>query len=215
MRGVLPLILTSLGLLCMNCKPPSTPVAPRVPARTSTAPLDASSWSKLLDIGWGDHVGQDLGLWVSVARQELLGVRDGQIDFRFPCSTAAKGVGNRRNSFKTPLGWHAIKERYGKGLPLGAIFKERKYTKNIWQPDRTTEDDLILTRIMWLRGLEPGLNSGRGIDSHARYIYIHGTPEEDRLGTPASMGCIRLSNQAVAEVYDQTVPGTRVLITEW
>ncbi|MFH1419096.1 MAG: L,D-transpeptidase [Planctomycetota bacterium] len=199
----------------MSCKPPPKTAAPGSPGRPPTAALDESWWTGLCDLGWEDRVGRDLGLWVSVARQELLGVRDGRIVFRHPCSTAEKGVGNCRDSFQTPLGWHAVKERYGDDLPLGAIFKERKYTKKTWRPDTPTRDDLILTRIMWLRGLEPGLNSGKGVDSHARYIYIHGTPEEDKLGTPASMGCIRLSNQAVADVFDRTVAGTRVLITEW
>ena len=73
----------------------------------------------------------------------------------------------------------------------------------------------MLTRILWLSGLEPGVNKGPGIDSHARYIYIHATPAEEKLGTPASWGCVRLSNRDVIELFERTPIGTRVLITEW
>ncbi|HVP10974.1 MAG TPA: L,D-transpeptidase [Phycisphaerae bacterium] len=165
--------------------------------------------------GWDERVGDAIALWVSVARQELIGIQNGRVVCRYPCSTAAAGAGSRVGSWQTPLGWHVIDERIGDGLPVGAIFKERKYTGRVWDPENRTHDDLILTRIMWLRGLEPGLNLGEGVDSHARFIYIHGTPEEDRLGTPASLGCIRMANRDVAELYDLTTTGTPVLITEW
>ncbi len=129
-----------------------------------------------------------MGLWISVANQELIGIRDGIVQFRYPCSTASRGIGSRENSYQTPLGWHMIDERIGDGLPLGAILIERKFTGDVWKPGMKTEKDLVLTRILWLRGLEPGVNRGTGIDSHARYIYIHGTPAEAKLGMPASMG---------------------------
>jgi len=179
------------------------------------ASLPAPDWQRLRGAGWTDRANGGLGLWVSVARQRLVGVENGTVAFCYPCSTAARGTGNRSNSYQTPLGWHAIEERIGDGLPLGAVFKERKYSGRVWTPENPTADDLILTRILWLRGLEPGVNAGPGVDSHARYIYIHGTPEEDKLGTPASMGCVRLSNQDVAELFDRAATGTPVLITEW
>ena len=178
-------------------------------------PLPAEDWRRLRAAGWDKRVGDGLGLWASVARQRLVGIERGKVRFAYDCSTAARGIGNRTNSYKTPLGWHAVGERFGKGLPWGAIFEERKYTGKTWAPRRDTEKDLILSRILWLRGLEPGVNRGKRIDSHDRYIYIHGTPAEKKLGTPASRGCIRLSNDDVIELFDATKTGTRLLITKW
>ena len=170
---------------------------------------------RLKAAGWNEHVGKRLGLWVSVARQQLIGIEKGRIRFGYYCSTAAKGTGNREGSNQTPLGWHEIGERFGDGFPTGAIFKERKHTGKFWKTGESDGDDTILSRIMWLRGLEPGVNAGQGIDSHERYIYIHGTPEESKLGTPASMGCVRLSNKDVIELFDRSATGTPVLITDW
>jgi hypothetical protein len=177
--------------------------------------LAQEDWERLQAAGWPDYVRDCLGLWVSVPRQRLVGIQDGRVLFEYRCSTAAAGAGNRLGSRQTPLGWHLIDERFGDGLPVGAVFKERRYTGRVYDPANPTHDDLVLTRIMWLRGLEPGVNLGSGIDSHDRFIYIHGTPEEDKLGTPASMGCVRLSNQHVADLYDQAPTGTLVLITDW
>lgn len=177
--------------------------------------LPQEVFSRLAEAGWTDRVGSGLGIWVSVKRQKLIGIENGTVRFFCICSTAAKGTGNRAGSNATPLGWHCIDERYGDGLPAGAVFKERRYVDRVWKPGQETKDDLILSRILWLRGLEQSVNVGPGIDSHARYIYIHGTPEEHRLGSPVSMGCIRLSNQDVIAVFDRVQSGTPLLITEW
>lgn len=171
--------------------------------------------SRLDDAGWSRYVGDKLGIWVSAARQQLIGIERGRVRFVYTCSTAAKGLGCRENSYQTPTGWHEVDERIGEDAPLGAVFVERKFTGKVWTPDDPTEKDYVLTRILWLRGLETGVNAGPGVDSHDRYIYIHGTPAEDKLGTPASMGCIRLSNHNVIELFEQTPAGTRILITEW
>ena len=165
--------------------------------------------------GWHERVGDGLGLWVSVSRQQLAGIEKGRICFIYACSTAAKGTGNQENTNQTPLGWHKIAERYGEGLPWGAIFQERNYTGEVWNPTDETTKDFILSRILWLRGLEPGVNQGPGVDSHARYIYIHGTPAERSLGTPRSLGCVRLSNDDVIALFDVASSGTKVLITQW
>lgn len=192
---------------------PLEPEQVRVPTVGSPLPDDVAAG---LDArGWPEYVGKGLGLWVSVARQELIGIEDSCVQFIYRCSTAARGTGNRENSYQTPLDWHEITERIGDGLPAGAILNERKYTGKVWTPDSPTTKDLVLTRILWLSGLEPGLNKGSGIDSHARYIYIHGTPAEDKLGTPASWGCVRLSNRDVIDLFERVPTGTRVLITEW
>lgn len=205
-----------LGLifLMVGCSEDSGKVRPGdriVPGKA----LPEDEWRQLDAAGWSDRVGVDLGLWVSVARQRLAGIAHGRVCFVYRCSTAAKGTGNRENSYQTPLGWHAVGERYGDGLPWGAIFQERKYTTKNWAPSHPTTQDLILSRILWLRGVEPGVNQGEGIDSHDRYIYIHGTPAEDELGRPASMGCIRLSNDDVIELFEIAPTDTPVLITEW
>lgn len=178
-------------------------------------PVPSKVRQRLEAAGWDKRVGDGLGLWVSVGRQQLAGIEKGRVRFVYACSTAAKGAGNRENSHQTPLGWHEIAERYGEGLPWGAIFRERKYTGKAWNPGNETTKDFILSRILWLRGLEPGANQGPGIDSHARYIYIHGTPAERRLGTPSSLGCIRLSNDDVIALFDVAASGTKVLITQW
>jgi len=207
---ILSFIALWLDLKFLHSPPEPEPVT--VPIAGS--PLPDEMAAALDAAGWRERVGGDLGLWVSVARQALMGIEGGCVKFVYPCSTAARGTGNRENSYQTPLGWHEISERIGEGLPRGAIFNERKYTGNVWTPDTPTTNDLVLTRILWLTGLEPGMNAGPGIDSHARYIYIHGTPAEQKLGTPASWGCIRLSNRDVIDVFDQSPIGVRVLITE-
>ncbi len=182
-------------------------------APAATLPQDIET--KLCEVGWRERVGDRLGIWVSVERQQLIGIKGRRVKFVYPCSTGEKGTGNQENSYKTPLGWHAIDERIGDGMPKGAVFVSREYQNYNWTPENDTEKDLVLTRIMWLRGLERGINRGPGIDSHDRYIYIHGTPEEDKIGTPASHGCVRLKNDDVIKVFDSTRSGTRVLITEW
>jgi len=179
------------------------------------APVPENDLTRLLAAGWEARVGDELGLWVSVERQQLAGVQGRRVRFVYRCSTAAKGTGSRENSNRTPLGWHKVDERYGSGLPAGAVLSSRKATGAVWKPGDKTAKDLVLSRILWLRGLEPGLNQGKGIDSHDRYIYIHGTPAEAKLGMPASMGCVRLSNDDVIALFDVAGTGTKVLITQW
>lgn len=134
---------------------------------------------------------------------------------QYPVSTAANGVGEASGSHCTPRGRHRIAEKIGAGLPLGSAFRARQPTGEIWTPELDAANpgrDWILTRILWLEGLEPGRNQGGSVDTHARYIYIHGTHEEHRLGTPASHGCIRMANADVAELFDRVEVGTPVTI---
>lgn len=166
--------------------------------------------------GWDSRVAEGTGLWVSALRQQLFLIDNYQIAAVYECSTAAAGMGNKSGSYQTPTGWHVIAERIGDGLPKGAVLKERVFTGVVWRPgSKMNSDDLVLTRILWLRGDEPGVNAGEGIDSHSRYIYIHGTPEENKLGTPASHGCVRLSNKDVISLFDKTFTGMPLLITIW
>jgi lipoprotein-anchoring transpeptidase ErfK/SrfK len=135
---------------------------------------------------------------------------------QYPISSAAAGAGEQNGSYRTPRGRHRIAEKIGAGAPLFAVFKGRVPTGEIWTPelDRTQPGrDWILTRILWLEGLEPGRNRGAGVDTHDRYIYIHGTNEEHRIGTPASHGCIRMKNADIVELFDRVAVGTRVDIS--
>lgn len=136
---------------------------------------------------------------------------------RLPISTARNGAGELEGSFCTPRGAHRIAQKIGEDAPLFAVFKARVATGEIWTPElEATEPgrDWILSRILWLDGLEAGNNQGGNVDSHDRYIYIHGTNEEDKIGTPVSHGCIRMRNADVVSLFDQVSVETRVNIRE-
>lgn len=136
---------------------------------------------------------------------------------RFPVSTARNGAGELAGSFCTPRGAHRIAQKIGEDAPLFAVFKARVETGEIWTPElEATEPgrDWILSRILWLEGLDAGKNQGGDVDSHDRYIYIHGTNEEDRIGTPRSHGCIRMRNVDVVSLFDQVSVDTHVNIRE-
>ena len=142
---------------------------------------------------------------------------DGDMLIRqYPVSTASNGVGEQNGSFCTPRGRHRIAEKIGAGAPLFAAFKSREPTGEIWTPELDAANpgrDWILTRILWLEGLEPGKNQGGTVDTHHRYIYVHGTHEEHKIGTPASHGCIRMKNADVAELFGLVKVGTEVRIS--
>lgn len=152
---------------------------------------------------------QRLYLWEAYPDGDML-IRE------YAVSTAANGLGEVSGSYRTPRGRHRIAEKIGAGAPLYAAFKGREPTGEIWTPTLDAAEpgrDWILTRILWLEGMEPGRNRGGSVDSRARYIYIHGTNEEHRIGTPASHGCIRMKNAEVAELFDLVKPGTEVRIS--
>lgn len=152
---------------------------------------------------------QQLYLWEPFPDGDLL-IR------QYPVSTAAKGAGERNGSYCTPRGRHRIAQKIGAGAPLYAAFRGREPTGEVWTPALEAENpgrDWILTRILWLEGLEPGRNRGGSVDTQARYIYIHGTNEEHRIGTPASHGCIRMRNADVAALFDLVEVGTEVRIS--
>ncbi len=142
---------------------------------------------------------------------------DGDMLIReYPVSTAKNGLGELCGSYCTPRGRHRIAEKIGANQPLHAVFKARVPTGEIWsselqanEPDR----DWILTRILWLEGLEEGRNKGGQQDTHDRYIYIHGTNEEHLIGTPVSHGCIRMKNADVADLFDLVEEGMEVRIS--
>lgn len=147
-----------------------------------------------------------LRLVVSLDDQSLEVMEGNQCIRRFPISTASKGMGFTSGSFRTPTGQFRICEKIGEGQPCGTIFKQR-VAVGLWQPGESVEDDLILTRILRLEGLDPDNQN-----TFDRYIYIHGTNHEDQLGQPASQGCIRLSNSGVQELFSMVEEGTELEI---
>lgn len=163
---------------------------------------------------WQSYVGNEIGIWVSIKRQELLLIDQHQVVKRYRCSTAAAGAGNKADSGMTPLGWHKIGAKIGGELEMGAVLKDREWTGQVWTTGQQMNTDLILSRILWLEGLENGKNRGGDVDSWSRYIYIHGTNQIDDLGQPASAGCVRLSPVEVVDLYEHVSQGCCVLITE-
>ncbi|MEE9302361.1 MAG: L,D-transpeptidase [Thiotrichaceae bacterium] len=165
-------------------------------------------------------------LLVSVLRQTLFHIIEGAIVDSYPVSTAIAGVGNTEGSGKTPLGVHRIAEKIGDNAEYGELFKARVSTNNIatilTTDGQFSDIDAITTRILWLDGLELGNNKGTSlvkgkhikVDSYQRYIYIHGTDEEWRLGRSAYHGCIRMANHAISELYDKVYVNTLVVIIE-
>ncbi len=155
---------------------------------------------------------------ISLARQTLtLFDDDGRVLRRYPVSTAANGPGEQAGSFCTPRGRHIVRAKIGAGQPLGAVFRARRPTGEVYTPElgeAEPERDWILTRILWLSGREPGFNRLGTCDTMRRYIYIHGTPDERFEQAPRSHGCIRMRNADVAELFDLVPPCTEVDIVE-
>ncbi|MEQ1437819.1 L,D-transpeptidase [Fontimonas sp. SYSU GA230001] len=135
----------------------------------------------------------------------------------YPVSTATNGCGERTGSGCTPRGRHIVRAKIGAGLPSGAVLRGRRWTGEIWTPElhaREPGRDWILSRILWLSGCEPGRNRLHGVDTFRRYIYLHGTPYTDALGTPQSKGCVRLRNEDVIELFELVPPRTEVELHE-
>lgn len=148
---------------------------------------------------------------VDVARQRMGLLREGRLVFEAPVSTALNGIGGTENSFKTPPGWHRIARKVGEGAEPGTVFRSQVPTGEVWRGE-AREDDLITTRILTLEGLEPGVNQGPGCDSLMRWIYVHGTNHEDRLGAPVSHGCLRLGNEAVVRLFEAMAEGDALVV---
>jgi len=135
----------------------------------------------------------------------------------YPVSTAANGPGELSGSEKTPRGWHRIRAKIGAGCESGTVFVARRPTGERYSPALAAGNphrDWILTRILWLCGAEPGKNRLGNVDTMRRFIYIHGCPDNEAMGKPASHGCVRMRNQDVIELFDRVSPGLPVLIGE-
>ncbi len=154
---------------------------------------------------------------IRLSSQTLELVEDGTTVATFPVSTSVKGPGERLGSEQTPRGMHCIKEMIGANLPAGSVFVGRQPTGEICSAGSHAAHptrDWILSRIMWLEGLEEGRNRGGDVDTFARYIYIHGTPDDRPMGVAESHGCIRMRNDDVIALFDRVRIGTPVEIEE-
>lgn len=162
-----------------------------------------------------DHLDTYQSIIIDISEQRLYLKQFGIIIESFPISSSKFGEGEKQDSFKTPLGMHEIKTKIGENVPINTIFVSRintKRTANILHEPHDTDDDYVTSRILWLDGLEKGINSGDGVDSYSRYIYIHGTHEEGLIGQKASHGCIRMFNNDVVSLYKKVSKGTKVHI---
>jgi len=156
-------------------------------------------------------------LVISLGSQELCLLENLKIVKEYPISSAKNGAGEHYGSFRTPRGWHKVRAKIGQHCPLNTVFVARRPTGEFYNhalklqyPNR----DWILTRIIWLSGLEVGKNRLGQCDTMRRYIYIHGTPDDTNMKQPGSRGCIRMRNQDIIELFDRLAVGTKILIRE-
>ena len=148
---------------------------------------------------------------------QILVLRDGKrsVVKTYSVSTAKKGPGEKNGSLQTPRGRHIVRARIGAGQPLGTVFVRRRPTGEVWSPALDAKypgRDWILTRILWLSGREPGKNRLGDVDTMRRYIYIHGSPDRAEMGKPGSIGCVRMHNKDIVELFDLVSPYTEVEI---
>lgn len=157
-------------------------------------------------------------LRISLSRQTLeLIAADGACVRRYPVSTAANGAGEQQGSGCTPRGRHRIRACIGAGAAAGTVFRGRRPTGELWTPAYAAQHpgrDWILSRILWLCGEEPGFNRLGRVDTMRRYIYIHGTGDDQPMGRPLSHGCVRMRNRDLIELFELVRPGTAVEILE-
>ncbi len=153
---------------------------------------------------------------VSIEEQRLYLYYKTECVASYSISTAKNGVGQRYGSFQTPLGKHRIYKKIGADEPVNTVFIAREPTGELYSPEleqaHPERTDWILTRILWLEGLEPGLNQGGEVDSRDRKIYIHASPESRPMGQPFSHGCICLHNQDMLALFNTVDKGTLVII---
>lgn len=154
---------------------------------------------------------------IDITRQQLVLLMDGNILKTYPISSAKNGCGELNGSECTPRGKHLIRAKIGDGHPVNSVFVARRTTGEVFSESlrqSSPERDWILTRILWLSGLEKGYNRGGEVDTMRRYIYIHGCPDKDSFDSPSSHGCIKMRNNDVVDLFDMVTTGTHVYIHE-
>ena len=156
-----------------------------------------------------------MNIEIDPATQELRLLDGGKVLKRYAVSTAKRGLGEKNGSFCTPRGRHIVRAKIGAGQPQGTVFVRRRPTGEVWTPELHAKypgRDWILTRILWLSGREPGKNRLGDVDTMRRYIYVHGSPETAEMGKPGSIGCIRMRNADIVELFELVPPYTEVEI---
>jgi L,D-transpeptidase YbiS len=154
---------------------------------------------------------------INIALQQLTLQSNERVVRQYSISSAKKGVGEQQGSEQTPRGHHIVRAKIGANLPINTVFKARRPTGEIYSAELAEQNakrDWILTRILWLSGCEVGKNRGGNCDTMRRYIYIHGTPDSEPMGIPASHGCIRMRNTDLAELFTLTPLYASVFIHE-
>ncbi len=169
-------------------------------------PVLSLSCSALLLSSCGSKIDSDSKLLVSVRDQQMLLVKHGNPVKAYPISTSKFGLGDQPGSKRTPLGRMQVAQKIGSGAPSGAVFKSRRRTGEILRPNAPGRDPIV-SRILWLKGTER-----KNKNTYRRYIYIHGTPEEWRVGSPASYGCIRMKSRDVIDLYRRVGVGAEVKV---
>lgn len=155
-------------------------------------------------------------IYISSRKQEMCCYEGTTLSQSYRVSTGKNGIGEITDSQKTPRGWHEIKDLIGADAAINSVFVGRVWTGEIYSPELakiSNDRDWILTRIIRLSGLEPRRNQGGDVDTYARMIYIHGTPDETMLGVPGSHGCIRMRNQDILKLFEWVDSATLVFIT--
>jgi len=154
---------------------------------------------------------------VNIAEQRLQLFMGNTVAMDVAIASAKNGAGEQAGSERTPRGWHQVRAMIGGNAKTNAVFVGRRNTGEIYSPDLRRafpERDWVLTRILWLSGLEPGKNRLGAVDTMRRYIYIHGCPDEDEMGVPGSHGCVKMRNTDVIRLFTAVTPGTQVFIGE-
>jgi lipoprotein-anchoring transpeptidase ErfK/SrfK len=150
---------------------------------------------------------------IDIGKQSLSLTGNGKVIRQYSISTAKNGPGEKNGSFCTPRGRHIVRAKIGDGQPPCAVFARRRPTGEIWTPELHAKfpgRDWMLTRILWLSGCEVGKNRLRDVDTMRRYIYIHGSPDAVEMGKPGSIGCVRMRNADIIELFDLVPPYTPV-----
>lgn len=157
---------------------------------------------------------EDADVLIDLANQTLTLPKHNKF---YVISTGKNGIGEQENTGRTPRGWHRVAKKIGAESPKNAVFIARKPTGEVYSTELAAqypERDWILSRILWLDGLEIGFNKGEGYDTMQRYIYIHGTPDTQPMGVPMSHGCVRMRNEEIIELFDLVAEDALVYLSE-